>query len=55
MLGPAALNGGASALEGVAVYTAVFGVYGVLRVMRAVADRRDKVAQAQPKVDAAVA
>lgn len=55
MLGPAALNGGASALEGVAVYTAVFGVYGVLRVMRAVANRRDKVAQAQPKVDAAVA
>lgn len=55
MLGPAALNGGASALEGVAVYTAVFGVYGALRVMRAVADHREKVTQVQPKVDAAAA
>lgn len=40
MLGPAALNGGAAAREAVAVYTAVFGAYAVLRVARAILDRR---------------
>ena len=51
MRGPAALRGGASALEGVLVYTAVFGVYAVLRVMRALADRRMR---GEPPVPAAV-
>ena len=40
MLAPAALRGGASAQESIAVYTAIFGVYAVARVARAVADRR---------------
>ncbi len=39
MLGPAALNGGAGAIEGVAVYTVVFGAYAVLRARRAALDR----------------
>ena len=40
MLAPAAAGGGASAQESLAVYTAVFGVYAVARVARALADRR---------------
>lgn len=40
MLMPAALRGGLSARESLAVYTAVFGVYVVARVARAVVDRR---------------
>lgn len=40
MLMPAALRGGLSARESLAVYTAVFGVYAVARIARAVIDRR---------------
>lgn len=40
MLMPAALRGGLSARESLAVYTAVFGVYVVARVARAVVDHR---------------
>lgn len=40
MLMPAALRGGLSARESLAVYTAAFGVYVVARVARAVVDRR---------------
>ncbi len=37
---PAAMSGAAKAQMSIAVYTAVFGVYAVLRVVRAVADRK---------------
>lgn len=40
MLLPSALRGGVPAQISVAVYTVVFGAYAVLRVMRAVRDRR---------------
>ncbi len=40
MLGPAALNGGGNAVASIAVYTAVFGAYAVLRVARAARERR---------------
>lgn len=41
MLAPSALGGGASAQESLAVYTAVFGVYAVARVARALAEHRE--------------
>lgn len=41
MLAPAAVRGGTSAQESLAVYTAVFGVYAVARISRALADRRE--------------
>lgn len=40
MLAPAASRGGEAALVTVAVYTVVFGAYAVLRVRRALVDRR---------------
>lgn len=40
MLAPAASRGGEAALVTVAVYTAVFGAYAILRVRRALVDRR---------------
>ena len=40
MLLPSALQGGAAAQASVAAYTAVFGTYAVLRVTRALLDRR---------------
>lgn len=40
MLGPAASNGRESALGSMAVYSAIFAAYVVLRVVRAVLDRR---------------
>lgn len=40
MLAPAASRGGEAAVASVAVYTAVFGAYAVLRVRRALIDRR---------------
>lgn len=40
MLLPSALQGGAAAQTSVAVYTVLFGAYAVLRVVRAVRDRR---------------
>ena len=40
MLAPAASRGGEAAVATVAVYTVVFGLYAVLRVRRAVVDRR---------------
>lgn len=40
MLGPAAVNGRASAIQSVAVYATVFGLYAVLRVVRALANRQ---------------
>ena len=40
MLAPAASRGGEAALVTVAVYTVVFGAYAVLRVRRALIDRR---------------
>lgn len=40
MLAPAALRGGAAALESLAAYAVVFGVYLIARVARAVRDRR---------------
>ena len=40
MLLPGALNGGASALQSVVVYTVVFVVYAVARIARAAADRK---------------
>lgn len=42
MLMPAAAHGGLSAQESLAVYTAVFGVYVVARVSRALADRCER-------------
>ena len=42
MLVPAASRGGASAQESLAVYTAVFGVYAVARIYRAVCDARER-------------
>ena len=45
MLAPSALGGGASAQESLAVYTAVFGVYAVARIYRALAERSSKTAQ----------
>ena len=41
MLGPAALRGGDSAVASVVVYTAVFGLYAVLRVARAIRERHE--------------
>lgn len=41
MLAPAAMRGGLGAQESVAVYTAVFGVYVVARIARALADARE--------------
>lgn len=56
MLGPAALNGGAGALTGVLVYTAVFGVYAVLRVRRALVDgARGRAAAAEDACPAVAA
>lgn len=46
MLAPAAFRGGASAQESLAVYTAVFGVYAVARIARALADRREAAGEA---------
>ena len=43
MLGPSALSGGRSAQASVAVYSVVFGAYFVLRIVRAVADCKNKV------------
>ncbi len=43
MLGPSALSGGQPALTNAIVYSAVFGAYGVLRIVRAVADRKNQV------------
>ena len=40
MLAPAASRGGEAAVASVAVYTVVFGAYAVLRVRRALVDRR---------------
>ncbi len=40
MLLPSALSGGAAAVQSVAVYSAVFGVYAVLRIVRAVLDAK---------------
>lgn len=40
MLAPAASHGGLAAIESVAIYTVVFGAYAVLRVRRALVDRR---------------
>ncbi|MEF9876498.1 MAG: hypothetical protein RR772_06270 [Gordonibacter sp.] len=40
MLLPSALHGGVAAQVSVAVYTMVFGTYAVLRVVRAVRDRK---------------
>lgn len=40
MLAPAASRGGEAAVASVVVYTAVFGAYAVLRVRRAMVDRR---------------
>lgn len=45
MLAPSALGGGASAQESLAVYTAVFGVYAVARIYRAVVERPPRTAQ----------
>ncbi|MEC4271922.1 hypothetical protein VJ923_01945 [Adlercreutzia sp. R25] len=42
MLAPSALGGGASAQESLAVYTAVFGVYAVARIARALTDAQVK-------------
>lgn len=40
MLAPAASHGGLAAMESVAIYTVVFGAYAVLRIRRALVDRR---------------
>ena len=44
MLLPSAMNGGSAAVQSIAVYTAVFVVYAVARVTRAVMDRKRKQA-----------
>ena len=41
MLAPSAARGSAAAIEGVVVYTVVFGAYLVLRLMRAKTDKAD--------------
>lgn len=48
MLAPAAGRGGEAALVTVAVYTVVFGTYAILRVHRALADRRAVAAVGAP-------
>lgn len=40
MLLPSALSGGAAAVQSVTVYTIVFGAYAVLRIIRALLDRK---------------
>lgn len=45
MLLPSALAGGAAALQSVIAYTVVFALYAVLRIWRAVADKRGRDAQ----------
>ena len=44
MLLPSAMNGGSAAVQSIAVYTAVFVVYAVARVTRAVMDKKRKQA-----------
>ena len=43
MLLPATMNGSAVAIQNVAVYTLVFGIYLILRLRRAASDRRQNV------------
>lgn len=45
MLLPSALAGGAAALQSVIAYTVIFALYAVLRIWRAVADKRGRDAQ----------
>ncbi len=49
MLAPAAVRGGASAQESLAVYTAVFGVYVVARIARALSDRREAAGEPEAR------
>lgn len=51
MLGSAAASGITRTAFTVGVYCVVFGVYAVLRIVRAVADRRDKVDLAKTVLD----
>ena len=52
MLGPSMLQGSATSIVAVSVYTAIFGAYTVLRVRRALLDRR--AATAERHLDPAV-
>lgn len=54
MLLPSALAGGAAALQSVIAYTVVFALYAVLRIWRAVADRRGRNGQTSEAASAAV-
>lgn len=49
---PSALNGGTTALVSIGVYTVLFGAYAVLRVYRAMADKK---AASEPAAEAEVA
>lgn len=40
MLLPSALSGGMTAVQSVVAYTVVFGAYAVLRIVRAMLDRK---------------
>lgn len=54
MLLPSALAGGAAALQSVVAYTVVFALYAVLRIWRAVADKRVRSGQASEAASAAI-
>lgn len=47
ILAPAALRGAEAACATIAVYSVVFGAYAVLRIYRAVADRREEAAESR--------
>lgn len=53
MLAPAAIRGGAQAQLSIAIYTLIFGSYAVLRIARALRDRRAKDADPDTQAQAA--